>query len=233
MRFCDFFISYKILLKGESNYIKWRDLPLYRKVAIVIMFIMAVVLIASEIFISVDRRVPFVILILTTVFLGIMQYVCSRKDKLEEMLNEHYKPFSESHMSEFCKLLKEYGIDYKDEDELNRLYKQCEQELFDGNPFTEIKKAIHILYVAIVPIAVYVAEKYSENIDIGELVNQSLQIILIIVFLMGIGYVLFPIVRGILYSDYKKYKNLLYDINQVILFRRKIEEVVDKEEDKK
>lgn len=231
MRFCDFFISYKILLKGESNFIKWRDLPLYRKVGIVIMFIMAVVLIASATFKNIDGRVPFAILVATMLFLGIMQYICSKKDKMEEMLDKHYKTFSESHMREFCNLLKQYGIDYKNEDELMRLYKQCELELIEYNPFTEIKKAMHILYAAIVPIAVYVAKEYSENMAIGELINQSLQIILIIVYVVVIGYALFPFVRNLLYSDYKKYKNLLYDINQVILFRRKIEEKVDQKQE--
>ena len=33
MRFCDFFISYKIGLKGIKNSIPFTQLPLYRKIA--------------------------------------------------------------------------------------------------------------------------------------------------------------------------------------------------------
>ena len=41
MRFCDFFISYKIGLKGIKNIIPYTQLPLYRKLAIILIFIIS------------------------------------------------------------------------------------------------------------------------------------------------------------------------------------------------
>ena len=41
MRFCDFFISYKIGLKGIKNSIPFTQLPLYRKIAIILIFVVA------------------------------------------------------------------------------------------------------------------------------------------------------------------------------------------------
>lgn len=39
MRFCDFFIEYKLGLREISKYIKWSKLPLYRKIESVKKFL--------------------------------------------------------------------------------------------------------------------------------------------------------------------------------------------------
>lgn len=43
MRFCDFFISYKIGLKSIENTIPFTKLPLYRKIVVIVTFALTII----------------------------------------------------------------------------------------------------------------------------------------------------------------------------------------------
>ena len=75
MRFCDFFISYKIGLKGIKNSIPFTQLPLYRKIAIILIFVVAL----SEMLLLFFNQstLSIILLILALLFLSIFIFIDS------------------------------------------------------------------------------------------------------------------------------------------------------------
>ena len=78
MRFCDFFISYKIGLKGIKNSIPFTQLPLYRKIAIILIFVVAL----SEMLLLFFNQstLSIILLILALLFLSIFIFIDSKKE---------------------------------------------------------------------------------------------------------------------------------------------------------
>ena len=110
MRFCDFFISYKIGLKGIKNSIPFTQLPLYRKIAIILIFVVAL----SEMLLLFFNQstLSIILLILALLFLSIFIFIDSKKGNLEHMLQKHYVPYSVERINITLENLQKYGIDY-------------------------------------------------------------------------------------------------------------------------
>ena len=92
MRFCDFFISYKIGLKGIKNIIPYTQLPLYRKLAIILIFIISLSGMLLPFFYqpTPDPIMPIVMILFVIIF----SFIDSKKENQEHMLQEHYAPYS-------------------------------------------------------------------------------------------------------------------------------------------
>lgn len=124
MRFCDFFISYKIGLKGIKNSIPFTQLPLYRKIAIILIFVVAL----SEMLLLFFNQstLSIILLILALLFLSIFIFIDSKKGNLEHMLQKHYVPYSVERINITLENLQKYGIDYFDVDTIDLLIAEAQ-----------------------------------------------------------------------------------------------------------
>ena len=139
MRFCDFFISYKIGLKGIKNSIPFTQLPLYRKIAIILIFVVAL----SEMLLLFFNQstLSIILLILALLFLSIFIFIDSKKGNLEHMLQKHYVPYSVERINITLENLQKYGIDYFDVDTIDLLIAEAQIAQLHCDFFSTIKKA--------------------------------------------------------------------------------------------
>lgn len=77
------------------------------------------------------------------------------------------------------------------------------------------------LAAIIVPIIVYVAEKIGDSTSQNEMIIMAAQIITIVLLIFSLIFSITPIVKDILYRDYNKYGELIYDLRQIKLFYAK------------
>ena len=217
MRFCDFFIEYKLGLKEISKYITWPKLPLYKKICIIIMFICLSAFITFSI-LQKDKLIS-----LTTVFCVISLIVFlildSTPKKQSQMLREHYKPYSNTRINMVMKLLNNYNISQFDTERIDLLINQAKEAQIAMDPFFSIIKPFKALCTIIVPISAYVAQKVADKSSVESLVIASIDLICIIICIFVIFDALFPIIRNLLYRDYSKYDDLIYDLNQIKIFQ--------------
>lgn len=218
MRFCDFFIEYKIGLKKMKNSIPWTKLPLYRKIFIIITFIIGVLLILFtllKLYLALFIAIG-VILFLVIAFIAID----ASKNNLREMLDKHYSIYSFNRMIMLKEIFKKYNLKINDTDAINLLIAQAEKEKIENNPFLSLKKPIKTLGAIIIPIVVYVAKDIAETSSSNELIYLASLYITISFCLISIIYAITPIVISIFYSDYNRYDALIYDLNQLKIFYR-------------
>jgi hypothetical protein len=221
MRFCDFFIEYKLGLKEISEYIAWPKLPLYRKLCIIIMFICVSLLIIFSI-LQKDKLILFTA-IFCVISLVVFFILDSTPKKQAQMLKEHYKPYSNKRINMVLKLLNNYNITQFDTERINFLIDQAKESQIAMDPFLPIIKPFKVLCTVIIPIGAYAAQKVADKSSVESLVIASIELICIIICLFVIFYALFPTLRNLLYRDYSKYDDLIYDLNQIKIFQpRKI-----------
>ena len=137
MRFCDFFISYKIGLKGIKNSIPFTQLPLYRKIAIILIFVVAL----SEMLLLFFNQstLSLILLILALLFLSIFIFIDSKKGNLEHMLQKHYVPYSVERINITLEILQKYGIDYFDVDTIDLLIAEAQIAQLHCDFFLQLK----------------------------------------------------------------------------------------------
>lgn len=133
MRFCDLFISYKIALKGLKSTIPFTNLPLYRKIAIIFLFSMAIIL---SIFYILKMNIAVLITFSTIIILiAIFILIDSRKGNLEIMLKNHYLPYSKKRMDMIIKILQQYQIDIHNTSSINLLIEEAQTAQTQCNYF--------------------------------------------------------------------------------------------------
>lgn len=218
MRFCDFFTEYKLLLKDEKNTIKWKELPLYRKISLVVLFICAIVGIVLLVLFDKKESVLLLIISIVTLVVVVMVIIDSKKEHMRYMLENHYKKYSENHMERVVDLLSRYHITVDDDTAIDRLISQAESDLLNNNPIQQFKTPIKIFSVSILPIAIYTVKRVSEDFDIASLVYYASGICVAIIGIVAIVYALYPLIRWIIYNDYEKYNSLIYDLKQIQIF---------------
>lgn len=137
MRFCDFFISYKIGLKGIKNSIPFTQLPLYRKIAIILIFVVAL----SEMLLLFFNQstLSIILLILALLFLSIFIFIDSKKGNLEHMLQKHYVHYSVERINITLEILQKYGIDYFDVDTIDLLIAEAQIAQLHCDFFLQLK----------------------------------------------------------------------------------------------
>lgn len=147
MRFSDFFISYKIGLKSIKSTIPFTQLPLYRKIAVIITFVYTII--SSLLFVLTLHTAALITLFIGIISLIIFFIIDSRKNNLEVMLNEHYSPYSKKRMDMVIKVLKEYNINIQNIDSLDLLIEEAQQAQIHSDYLLPLKKPLKIL-VAII-----------------------------------------------------------------------------------
>ena len=219
MRFCDLFISYKIGLKDIKSTIPFTKLPLYRKIAVIATF--AITIISALLFMFKLFIPGFIVFGTGVISLVVFLITDSRKNKLELMLKEHYLPYSKKRMDMVINILEEHGINFQNINTLDLLIDEAQRAQLQSDYLLPLKKPLKILGAIIFPIIAYVAEKIGDTASQSEMIIIAAQIIVIVLLIFSLIFSLTPIVKDILYRDYNKYDELIYDLRQIKLFYAK------------
>ena len=216
MRFCDFFIEYKIGLKDIKNLIPWAKLPLYRKISVVITFISATCII---IFGLLEIKLGVGIAMSNTLILMVIfSIIDASKKNLREMLDNHYSIYSKSRMLMLKNIFNKYNLNISDIDTINLLIVQAELAKAKNNPFLPIIKPLKTIGAIIIPVVVYLTKKITENSSQNELIDLLLISIALTLCVASIIISLLPIIKDLFYRDSNKYDELIYDLNQLKIF---------------
>ncbi|MBR4733340.1 MAG: hypothetical protein IK081_11295 [Lachnospiraceae bacterium] len=216
MRFCDLFISYKIALKEIKSTIPFMELPLYRKVFMVIF--LAGILISGIFFVVGWRMAATVLLLLWVLFLLGFIFVDTRKKNQQKMLDEHYKPYSEKRMKMAVDVLKQYGLDPGDVETIDRLIEEAKYAQEECDYVETLKKPVKILGAMIIPIVAFIAKEISEAASFDERILMAMQAIIVIILFFSLVFLLIPTIKEFLYFDYNKYEEFMYDMRQLKIF---------------
>lgn len=216
MRFCDFFIEYKLKVLGISSYIKFRDMDKYKLVglgnSIFSITIGVILYLLSKSAYGYFYAISAIGMIITLALAG-------RKKEREKMLNCHYKPYSMKRMRAFLELLGDYGVDYNDEKKMNMLIEQADLAKERYSIIKGIKSPISAVSTYIViPIIISVLNRLIENIELNQLLTQTIQWILVLFMIIGMGIAMVSMVKSMFRGDSGKYDDLKYDLQQMMIF---------------
>ena len=84
-----------------------------------------------------------------------------------------------------------------------------------------MKKPFKTLGAIIIPIVAFVAQKIGNAATPDEMITMALQVIVLVLLTFSLIFSLLPIIKNILYRDYNKYDDLIYDLRQIKLFYTK------------
>ena len=219
MRFCDFFIDYKIGIKDIDKYIKYKELPFYRKIFVTIAYIAILLLIIFLITLKRDKIIylPLFVSIIFFSLLIIFNFVDSSKKNMIKM-NEYYTKRSQQRINVLREVLREYKVDFNDVNKIEMLMEQAKIEQKRNSLFLGIEKPMKILYLIIVPVIVFVAKEVAKVSNIYTITMAVSVIIIVSVCVVSMFYSLKPLMYFLFYRDYEKYNILIYDLKQMILF---------------
>lgn len=101
MRFCDFFIEYKIEISSIKSTIPWSELPFYRKLAVILIFVTGV----TELIFYIMKHSIISLTILSIAIISIIFFISygSLKKNQRRMLDEHYVRYSQKRMEAFLR----------------------------------------------------------------------------------------------------------------------------------
>ena len=191
MRFCDLFISYKIGLKGIKSTIPFTKLPMYRKIAVIATFSTGIFgLIMNMIN---QQKIALVMIVLALLFIGIFLIIDSTKKNLKAMLQNHYKPYSQSRMNMVLNLLKSYNVDITDNAVIDLLIEEAKQAQLYSDYFAPLK----MLSAIVVPIVVYVAQKIGDAATQDEMIVMALYAVSIIILIFSMIFSMVPIIKEV------------------------------------
>lgn len=219
MRFCDFFIEYKLGLKEIKNTIPYTKLPLPRKIVIVVLFVIGVIelillILQNEKWAAITMVIFFLLLLIFTI-------IDSSKKNTRYMLENYYKIYSQKRMNMVILILNSYKIKITDTNSIDLLISEAKTAQIEYDSFLALKKPFKVLSAIIVPIVVYVARQIADAASVGDLLNMTLQIIFIIICVFSITIAIAPVIKDITYRDFNKYNELIDDLNQVKIFYSK------------
>lgn len=219
MRFSNFFIEYKLGLKEIKNLIPFTELPLYRKIAVVLTFVIGVI--GLILFVTQKIIWAFISFGIATILLIIFIIIDSTKKNLLNMLDNHYKPYSQKRMNMVISILNTYNIKETDVNTIDLLISEAKMSQIQCDYLLSLKKPFKTLGTIIIPIIIYVARKLADAVTIEAILNASIIIVFVIICIFSIIIAVVPIIKEIFYRDYDKYNQLLYDLNQVKIFYSK------------
>ena len=145
----------------------------------------------------------------------------SMKRNLKVMLQQHYVPYSEKRMNMTINVLKDYGIEIQNFDSLDMLIEEAKQAQIQCDYIAPLKKPFKTLGAIIIPIVAFVAQKIGNAASQDEMITMALQVIVLVLLTFSLIFSLTPIIKDILYRDYNKYDDFIYDLRQIKLFYAK------------
>ncbi len=219
MRFRNFFIEYKIEFQNIKQTIPISKLPLYRKIAITVIFVNLVLILISLSILKLKLAVFFSILMGVLCFLFLV--IDSRHKNLKLMLKEHYNPYSKERMDSIINLLKKYKIDINDIDKIDLLITEARLEQIQCDYFLQLEKPTKVLASIIIPITTYFSTKVNLQYTDNELINISIICIIFVIFTYIAGWFIIYILKEIFNFEYRKYDELISDLKQIKIFYSK------------
>lgn len=156
-----------------------------------------------------------------TLSLIIFFIIDSMKRNLKVMLQQHYAPYSEKRMNMTINVLKDYGIEIQNFDSLDMLIEEAKQAQIQCDYIAPLKKPFKTLGAIIIPIVAFVAQKIGNAASQDEMITIALQVIVLVLLTFSLIFSLTPIIKDILYRDYNKYDDFIYDLRQIKLFYAK------------
>lgn len=221
MRFSDLYVAYKIGLKENKENIKesFHKLPRYRKVFVLVMFSILgiyIVLLISQI----HQKCLLYIVIGMLAILIIFGFVDSKKENMKKMLDEHYKPYSTKRMEMLKDILNDFNVDSNDNMTIDLLIIQAKEGKKRSDILGPLVKPIKYMWAIILPITAYTMKRIAEEVSTNQLVIISIQIIMVIVIVIMISFAIFLLFRE-LNPDYSNYDQLIYDLEQLKIFKEK------------
>lgn len=219
MRFCDLFISYKIGLKGIKSTIPFTKLPLYRKIFVIIFFASAIISCILLLFkLTLASYIPIALGAFSFIIFIIID---SLKRNLEVMLDEHYTPYSERRMKMVIEVLTKYKIDIQNSELLDMLIEEAKHAQINCDYLAPLIKPFKTLGAITIPIIAFVAQKIGDAATQDEMIIMAVQAITLILLIFSLIFLLTPTIKELLYRDYNKYNEFIYDIRQIKLFYAK------------
>ncbi len=219
MRFSDLFISYKIGLKDIKSTIPFTELPLYRKIFIIIfltgIIISGILLIFKQ---NIFSSIPIGLSLISLIIFAIID---SKKSNLSHMLENHYILYSKKRMDMTIEVLKKYKINIENVDSLDMLITEAKYAQAECDFLSQFEKPFKTLGAIIIPIVVFVAKKISESATPTDILNMAALAIILILLIFSLIFSFVPIIKDLFYPDYNKYTELMYDLRQVKLFYTK------------
>lgn len=219
MRFSDLFISYKIGLKDIKSSIPFTELPLYRKIFIIIF--LTGIIISGILLIFKQNIFSLIPIGLSLISLIIFAIIDSKKSNLSHMLKKHYIPYSEKRMDMTIEVLKKYKINIENVDSLDMLITEAKYAQAECDFLSQFGKPFKTLGAIIIPIVVFIAKRISESATPTDILNIAALAIILILLIFSLIFSFVPIIKDLFYRDYNKYTELMYDLRQVKLFYTK------------
>lgn len=137
------------------------------------------------------------------------------------MLKDHYTPHSQEKMEMVIDLLQQYDLDIHDVKTIDLLIEEAQNAKIQSDYLAPLKKPIKILGTIIIPLVAAVVEKISDTASQDDMIIFAAEVIVIVLMIFSIIFALSPLVKHILYRDYNKYDDLIYDLRQIKLFYAK------------
>lgn len=219
MRFCDLFISYKLGLKETKSSIPFTKLPLYRKVFLVLF--LSGFIISGILLIFIQNLFSFIPAVLSIISFLAFLIVDSLKRNTMAMLKDHYIHYSEKRMNMVIEILKNYNIDINKLHLLDMLIDEAKLAQVQCDYLFPLRKPLKTLSAIIIPIIVSVAKKICDTASQSETIYMATGTIILILLIFSLIFSLTPIAKDLLYRDYRKYDELVYDLRQIKLFYSK------------
>lgn len=216
MRFCDFFMEYKLQEKNISKYLLWKELPKYKKVFLVNVFIFVILFLILGIIQKIAAL--GIVLVIYFVYLFIFNRIEYSKPNLTATINRG-KQYSLKKQEQLITLLGHYNISVNDIERIDMLIKQARKAQKQTLSFCSLKRYLNLpFFTVIIAIISYVATKIADSVPIETLILIATQSILILICTISLYFIILFIFKNIL-SDYRKYENLIYDLTQIKIFR--------------
>lgn len=106
-------------------------------------------------------------------------------------------------------------------DSLNMLIEEAKQAQIQCDYIAPLKKPLKTLGAIIIPIIAFVAQKIGEAATQDEMITMATQAITLILLIFSLIFLLTPTIKELLYIDYNKYNEFIYDMRQIKLFYTK------------
>lgn len=220
LRFCDFFIEYKLKVLSIDARVKFKDIAKYKWIG---MAISIIAMIFGLVFIFIDSEYLGIFYVVSLTSLFVTFRLSERKKEQMYMLTNYYKPYSQRRLQAFGALLKEYGIHYKDTDKLKMLIEQAELARNKYSVVKGIKSPISATctYI-IIPILLAVVNRFVADLELEVLLVQTVYWGMIVVMLLAMWLAMGSLIKSMFAGDAGKYEDLKDDIQQIMLFGDKI-----------
>lgn len=216
MRFNIFFDEYRLRVLGISKYIKFKDMPKYKLIG---LFVSLSLVVVSIILLLLSNNAWILFYILSAISMGVLVLFARRKKERENMIENHYKPYSKKRMKAFLQLLIEYEIDYKDEKKMQLLIEQANRAKDESDWFKGIRTPVlGVCTYIVLPLLLSVSNRYVEGVEMDQLFYQATIWVMEIFILLAIWIAISTFVKSLFGGQTEKYSDLKYDLEQMMIF---------------